>query len=264
MEKCAGSVVPASAQHWETAESARRYLHDYGRESAGQVDRVNATLEALPLAPDSRVLEIGAGPGVLTVPIASKVAHVTAVEPSEGMMTVLQEHMNEKAVENIRCVQKCWEEVADEDLEPPYDLVLASFSLGMPEIKAAIEKMIALSSGQVCILWYAGKPQIETLYRLVWPHLHETDYSPGPKADVLFNLLYSMEIYPDVKHFDFEQVHVFESYDQMAEYFQCEHHIPFDTGNPGIRAYLETYIEEMDDWFVHSEQWPCMMFQWEA
>ncbi|QSZ68212.1 class I SAM-dependent methyltransferase [Methanofollis aquaemaris] len=264
MTKSMGEDLPDCAQYWNTAESARRYLRDYGRESAGHIDRVSATLEALSLTPDLRVLEIGTGPGVLAVPIASQTAHVTAVEPSDGMMTVLREYMNEEGVENVRCVQKRWEEVTDDDLEPPYDLVLASFSLGMPEIKAAIEKMNAVSSGRVCLFWHAGEQQFETLYRLVMPHLRGTDYVPGPKADVLFNILYSMEIYPDVRHFNYEQVHVFDSEEEMAEYFQYEHQIPFDIGNPGLKTYLEEFVEEEDGRFVHYEEYQSMMFQWEA
>ncbi|WP_342678796.1 class I SAM-dependent methyltransferase [Methanofollis sp. UBA420] len=257
-----GSAVSTCAQHWDSAESARNYLRDYGRENSSHTDRVSATLEALHLSPDSRVLEIGSGPGVLTVPIASRTAHVTAVEPSDGMMTVLQEYMKKEGTENIRCVQKRWEDVADDDLEPQYDLVLASFSLGMPEIKTAIEKMNAASSERVCLFWHAGEPQFETLYRLALPHILGTDYVPVPKADVLFNLLYAMGIYPDVRYFDFEQMHVFDSEEEMARHFLYEYHIPFDTGNRGLRAYLEEYVEEQDGRFVHHERWPCMMFQW--
>jgi protein-L-isoaspartate O-methyltransferase len=264
MKKSAGSVVHTCAQHWDTAESARNYLRDYGRENSSRTDRVSATLDALSLSPDARVLDVGAGPGVLTVPIASRTAHVTAVEPSEGMMTVLREYMKDKGIETIRCVQKRWEDVADGDLEPPYDLVLASFSLGMPDVGAAIEKMNAASSGRVCLIWHAGEPQFETLYRLALPHILGTDYVPGPKADILFNILYSMGIYPDVRYFDFEQAHVFGSEEEMARHFLHEYHIPFDTGNLGLRAYLEEHVEVRDGRFVHHERWPCMMFQWKV
>ena len=42
---------------------------------------------------ESRVLDIGAGPGTLAIPFDQKVAHVTAVEPAECMCSVMREKM---------------------------------------------------------------------------------------------------------------------------------------------------------------------------
>ena len=83
-------------------------------------------------------------------------SHVTAVEPS-SMARVLQENLEERGIENVECVQKRWEEVdLERDLKPPYDLVVASFSLGMTDIKGAIQKMMAVSSGRVYLAWFVG------------------------------------------------------------------------------------------------------------
>lgn len=53
----------------------------------------------------SCVLDIGAGPGTLAIPFVGKAAHVTAVEPTDGMVSVLKEKMTEFDVENGSLVQ---------------------------------------------------------------------------------------------------------------------------------------------------------------
>jgi len=108
------------------------------------------TLSSLHLRPDSRVLDIGAGPGTLAIPIFAKVSQVTTVEPSPGMMQVLQENLSGRRIKNVRCIQKRWEKVDPaRELDSPYDAVVAAFSLDMTDIREAIQKMIQVCSGYV-------------------------------------------------------------------------------------------------------------------
>src|SRR5690606_41985940 len=54
------------------------------------------------LEPGSRILDIGAGPGTLAIPLAGIAAHVTAVEPAAGMAEVMAEYAEEKGVSNLK------------------------------------------------------------------------------------------------------------------------------------------------------------------
>ena len=92
--------------------------------------RIDKTVWETDISEGSRVLDIGAGPGTLAIPFTQKVAHVTTVEPAEGMCSVMREKMAEFGAKNISIVQKRWEDVdVEKDLQPPYDVVIASFSL---------------------------------------------------------------------------------------------------------------------------------------
>ena len=75
------------------------------------------TLDGLTVTRDSRVLDIGAGPGTLAIPLAPRVKEVTAVEPGAGMVSILQERAAREGITNIRCIQKRWE-----DVDPALDL----------------------------------------------------------------------------------------------------------------------------------------------
>jgi SAM-dependent methyltransferase len=74
------------------------------------------------LAPDMTVLDIGAGIGRWTLPIAKRVAHITAVEPLEAMRQVLSERAAAHGIANLEVVGTPW--LAAE--VPPHDITIAA------------------------------------------------------------------------------------------------------------------------------------------
>jgi len=115
------------------------------------------------------------------------------------MRDVMERAVREAGIDNITVVGRHWEETdLQRDLDAPYDIVFASFSLGMPNLKEAIERMNEVCSGTVAVFHFAGLPYWEQIMLEIWPRLHGVPYFPGPKADVIFNLLYRMGIYPNV------------------------------------------------------------------
>ena len=181
---------------WDNRERAKKRATP----SAGDdCERVRWVTSSLPVTPGSRVLDIGAGTGAIAIPLALRAAAVTAVEPAQAMRDVMERAVREAGIDNITVVGRHWEETdLQRDLDAPYDIVFASFSLGMPNLKEAIERMNEVCSGTVAVFHFAGLPYWEQIMLEIWPRLHGVPYFPGPKADVLFNLLYRMGIYPDV------------------------------------------------------------------
>ena len=85
---------------------------------------------------ESRVLDIGAGPGTLAVPLSGVVQHVTAIEPAQGMVDCLQENIRISGIKNITVLTETWEDVdISKDINPPFDVVVASYSLGFPDLR---------------------------------------------------------------------------------------------------------------------------------
>ncbi|OPY28939.1 MAG: protein-L-isoaspartate O-methyltransferase [Methanocella sp. PtaU1.Bin125] len=201
--------VTGCAQFYVSVEEARKYD---ARSREERRARTSQMIRGMDIRPESRVLDIGAGPGTLALPLAGLAAHVTAVEPSPGMMAVLAEHIRDGNIGNIRCVQKLWEDVdVGRDLEAPYDVVIASFSLGMDDLRAALAKMDAVSSGYVYIYWFAGLPFWERNLAALWETLHGKPYAARPQADCVFNVLYGMGIYPNVEIYSDLHVNRYDS-----------------------------------------------------
>lgn len=187
---------------WDDRKKARSRAASSTGDDCGRVAWV---ISSLPVTPESRILDIGAGAGAIAIPLSRQAAAVTAVEPARAMREVLKQTVREAGIENVTIVGGHWEEIDPErDLDPPYDIVFASFSLGMPDLREAIEKMNRVCSGTVAIFHFAGLPYWEQIMLDTWPDLHGAAYHPGPKADVVEGLLRQMGIHPDVSVSSYE------------------------------------------------------------
>jgi len=78
------------------------------------------------LSPSDRVLEIGAGTGIFTLPIARRCREVTAVDISESMLEILKGKAAGEGLGNIRTIAGNAETI---DLEGPYTVACAFSSL---------------------------------------------------------------------------------------------------------------------------------------
>jgi SAM-dependent methyltransferase len=214
----AARIAGDTSHDWNQKENADRYA----AQSGGEFEkRIRMTLDDLTIDPSTRVLDIGAGPGTLAIPLAPCVKEITAVEPGAGMIAALMERAGKEGIGNITCVRKTWEEVDPaRDLNGPYDLVIASLSLTMHDIREAVQKMDAVSCGEVCLYWFADLPFWERMYAdLVMP-LHGRPYYPGPKADCLWNVLYQAGIYADVRMLPLDKEYRFPSRGEMTAFFK--------------------------------------------
>lgn len=224
------------ASIWESEDKARKYLN----QSKEKPERVKKIIKGLPVKPESRILDIGSGPGILTVPLAQIASHVTAVEPATGMVRVMKDYAREEGLSNISIVQKRWEDVDPSvDLDGKYDIVIASYSLGMPDIKAAIETMCEASSKWIYMFWFAGTSDWEQAMIDLWPKMHGEEYRCGPKAEVIYNVLYSMGVYPNVETTHMEHVRKFPdlhaAVDEFREHYRIE--------NPEQEEILSGYLD---------------------
>ena len=263
-ERMAASVAAMGgsdcARAWNNEASARNYWQMVldARELMDDV------LKGLPVDKDTRVLDVGAGPGSLVVPLAPKVAHITAVEPAGAMADVLHENIDEYGLQNVDCVHKRWEEVDEnKDLSAPYDLVIASFSLGMPDIRVAIEKMQRVSRGHVFLLWFAGPSSWDRDSRYIFKALFDQEYPGIPQADILFNLLYQMGIYPHVDVFPGRMDHHYDSLDDALA--DITMHMPGLSVEQAstLRTYYENIVEKKNGKVILPYTWQSMKLWWE-
>jgi len=247
---------------WDTREAA---LSFWNMSQENNAERIRKTIAGLPLTPDSQVLDIGAGPGTLAVPIAGRVRHVTAVEPSAGMYEVLTEKAAEAGAENLDSVRKSWEEVeVEKDLSGPYDLVFASFSLVVPDIEEAVRKMNEASSKYVCIYWFAGKTSWEYHMRRLWPALHGREFVPEPGSDIIFQLLYNAGIFPDIRNFTYRHINRFSSLDEAVRHFSPQYEITSDRQREILREYLSKQIQKDGEGLIITGWSARMKISWDV
>lgn len=245
---------------WHSEENAKRFWRMFQDEKARAI--TEKRIKDLNLSPDSRVLDIGSGPGTLAIPIAQQVAHVTAVEPSDGMINVMRDNMKEYGIENIDPVHKDWEAVdIESDLSAPYDVVFASYSLGMKDIRTSVQKMVDASSKYIYLYWFAGETSWDMHSRKLWPSLHGCKYQPAPKCNVLYSVLYDMGIYPNVSVFPFEHIHRYSNFEEAVEDFKSYYNVTSDTQEAILRGYLKGVLESDNENLIQ-RRWSTRVRMW--
>ncbi len=78
--------------------------------------------------PGWKILDIGAGSGVLSLPLAEKGCVITALEPSAAMRMLLEKEISRKGVKSIKIDSRSWENIPLNGIKK-YDLIIASNSL---------------------------------------------------------------------------------------------------------------------------------------
>lgn len=114
----------------------------------------NRIIQALTafVQPGWKVLDIGAGNGILSLPLCAIGCRVTALEPSAGMRNLLHGESQRRGIDTISVDTRKWEDVPENQLHG-YDLILACNSLHVMQIgfSAAVEKIFSTGARNVFI-----------------------------------------------------------------------------------------------------------------
>nr|WP_245323535.1 rRNA adenine N-6-methyltransferase family protein [Methanomicrobium sp. W14] len=210
---------------WESVKHARDYWDRTKKDTA----RVKDQIKMINPKENDTILDIGSGPGTITIPAAKIAKSVVAVEPSGGMCTVLKERAIENGLSNLSVIRKKWEEVSLNELpKGKFEKVIASYSLSIADLGPEILRMNSVCSGKVFLFWFAGDftwddPEM----RNMWKTVKSKDFYPGPKADILYGVLSDLGIYPDVTTFPLGVHDVYGSPEEACARI-CQRHSVID------------------------------------
>jgi SAM-dependent methyltransferase len=236
---------------WADPEAARRFAREQDHDSGGRIAMI---LEDLGPVSGYRILDIGSGPGSLSLPLADRGADICAVEPAGGMRQVFKEEAEAKGVSRYRIIPQRWEEVSLDALGEPYDIVLAAFSLGMRNLKAALEKMHGICRGRIFIYWFAGESSWQRTKRDLWPLLHGRELPPPLQEDLLGKLIKSLGYDLLQKPFHYSRRRYYASLSDLVE----QQRISYKLDRPELeerflRAFEPLLIQDQGRYWV--EEW---------
>ncbi|MDO9523741.1 MAG: class I SAM-dependent methyltransferase [Methanocorpusculum sp.] len=165
----------------------------------GSMNRVHDQLDALNFISGSTVLDIGAGPGTLAVPLAGKGFKVTVVEPSSPMTVSMEKYKTLKGIDaEISVIPQVWETVNPEEIGE-YDYVISSFAMAVPDLRDALLKMDQVAKKQVHIFWFLNAPSWSVIQTDLWGKLHKGESAERSYADLIWNTLYQEGIYANLE-----------------------------------------------------------------
>ena len=202
--------------------------------------------------PGMEILDIGAGAGNFTIPMAKKAAHVTALEPAPAMLSVLQKNVRVEELNNVQYVDQEWEAVDPRQMgiQGSFDLVFASLTPGIKDVET-LQKMCHCSRDWCFLCDFAGSrffPGREELWQLIFQ-----EKMPLPGHDIIypFNYLYwsgympSIKVWLDVRD---QEMSVEEARASFEEYF-----FSYTELTPEIKNTIRNYVQEHSDSGIYQE-----------
>lgn len=161
---------------------------------SGKAERPDALLDFVlgRLDPAETVLDVGAGTGRWTIPLARVTSKVTALEPTPAMQEMLAARVAAAGVRNVEVIAASWEDAVVE----PHDVVVAAHSMYLsPDLAAFAGKMEA-HARRACFMEMRLPPAdgvVGELSRVVHGRFHDS-----PNAVIAYNALHSLGIYVNV------------------------------------------------------------------
>lgn len=202
MSKCSAIGLDKNGylKQWRVDE-ARDYFQHAHKEYP------QALIDLIKIGSEGTVLDIGCGPGVITLPFSKLAKTVTAVDSSPGMLQVLRENAEAQKSENIVYVNKFWRDVrVGVDINPEYNVVVSSNSInllasreriinGKPvqdwNLVDAVAKMNQVGK-RVYLTFHLSRDSFSEIFKMLG-----REYNPWPNHIIMHNVLYQMGIRPN-------------------------------------------------------------------
>ncbi len=164
------------------------------------------------------VLDMGCGTGALAIPLAEQGHGIIAADFSEGMLEKLVENIKIHRVTSIRPVHMSWEDNWQEFgiTDNCVDTVIASRSIAVEDLQAAIIKMCNTARKRCCITMAT-----ETTPRVDPTILKAIDVPTDPSRDFIyaFGILAEHGFEPSVSYIHSSRKDTFNTHEEIMEDF---------------------------------------------
>jgi len=152
-------------------------------------------------------------PGPLALPLAKQVRRVTALDFSEGMLELLHQEAERRGLGNITTALASWTDDWEAGGIPPHDVAIASRSLAVEDLGAALQKLERHARTAVFLSDRVGPgPFDPAAYAAVGRQL-----KAGPDYIYTVNLLHQMGRLPRVDYIELDEAQCFDSLDDAME-----------------------------------------------
>lgn len=211
-------MSPRAGEFW-TERKVTWYRHavarsDYAATVLGAVDPV--------LADCASALDVGAGCGALTLPLAGRLRHVTALEPAPAMAKALREEAAARGLANVEVVEAAWGEVP----AGPHDLVLCAHVGEVLRPAAAFLREVSSVARRWVVLVRDAAPEPGELrdkffFGELYPRLLGRPYETGcPDPVETVDRLRTLGITPDVTAIRYRSDQPFDDLEEACGFWE--------------------------------------------
>lgn len=172
----------------------------YNQMAAMEKSYTKNQLDCFDTAPTDTVLDIGCGPGRISVQMAQRAKSVTSIDASEKMLTFCRQNADNAGLTNLTTRLLDWNEaVLGENLEQ-HDIVIASRSVGMHDLK----KLNQFAKKYAVLVCWANAPSIPEISGYLFEGVED---KPRPRMmrdrrlgyNVTYNMVYDLGLDPNIR-----------------------------------------------------------------
>ena len=255
-------------RHGSIIASWDNHAREYDNGEIKHSNRADLVEKLIAPQPET-VLDVGGGTGVFAIPLAKKVKKVVVVEPSAGMLEVLEEKAQAQGLENISLIQKKWEDVSmDEVLEHTdgalYDAVLSSHSLYyIQDLQRSFLKMDQLSKGYVYLFTGCTGRRHDPHYEKLYLILHKKPLPPYPDYASLYMVLREIGIQPNIEMIQAKAKIPVKDLDELVDKWRSYITEPLsEEQEEAIRAYLSKKVKKEGDQLFQRYEYKNALIFW--
>jgi len=207
-----------------------------GKEGLDKDDYIAKMLDRIEVNAEWNVLDIGCGPGTLTIPLAKKVKSVTALDISVEMLKHLRSSALKCNLNNIVYLNSSWQDAFRDNLLDKYDVVVASRSLMSGDMQEALIHVREITRQAA----YLTFPVIHLPFDWEAYKAIGRNGKKHPPFIYIYNMLYQMGIQANVEILNSKVKVQFSSIDDAVDQLQWRTE-PF---SPSELAKLKEFLQE--------------------
>jgi SAM-dependent methyltransferase len=205
-------------------------------------DYVEQLLPRLELTPEASVLDVGCGIGALSIPLARHVRQVTALDWSPRMLDVVSRGVAQMRLDNVKTVRLDWPRVeVGRDVET-HDVVLASRSLPMGDLRGALVRLHQAAKRTCYLTWIIDGNELDAAVC----SLLGRDYHPFPAYTIIYEMLYGMGICAEVEIFRVSERRMYNSPEEVVAHLVQTHHLDAQHDASALRALALRHLTSED------------------
>ena len=186
-------------------------------------------------------LDVGAGFGALALPLARRLARVTAIEPAPAMAAALRDHAARAGLGNVEVVQAAWGECT----VAPHDLVLCAH---VGPLLARDSRFLtdgpALARRGVALVRDVPGGEDKFFFRELYPRLRGEPYErSGSGYEDTLAALMATGVTPTVSVVDYRSDQPFDSLDEACDFYREYLRLTDDSAPAWLRDFLAERLQ---------------------